>query len=71
MYPEGHPYNWEVIGELEDLQAATLDDVKEFYNNWYGPNNATIVVAGDYDKEQVKAWIENTLEKLSLEVMTR
>jgi zinc protease len=58
LYPEGHPYNWEVIGELEDLQAATLDDVKEFYNNWYGPNNATLVIAGDYDKEQVKAWIE-------------
>ena len=58
LYPEGHPYNWEVIGELEDLQAATLGDVKEFYSNWYGPNNATLVVAGDYDKEQVKAWIE-------------
>ncbi|MGM0581866.1 MAG: M16 family metallopeptidase [Bacteroidota bacterium] len=58
LYPEGHPYNWEVIGELEDLQAATLNDVKGFYNDWYGPNNATIVVAGDYDKEQVKAWIE-------------
>lgn len=58
LYPESHPYNWEVIGELEDLQAATLDDVKDFYNTWYGPNNATLVVAGDYDKEQVKAWIE-------------
>ncbi|HET8859662.1 pitrilysin family protein [Marivirga sp.] len=58
LYPEGHPYSWEVIGELEDLQAATLGDVKEFYNNWYGPNNATLVVAGDYDKEQVKAWIK-------------
>ena len=35
MYPEGHPYNWQVIGSLEDLQNATLDDVKEFYNKWY------------------------------------
>ncbi|MDX1627424.1 MAG: pitrilysin family protein [Fulvivirga sp.] len=58
LYPEGHPYNWEVIGELEDLEAATLNDVKEFYNNWYGPNNATLVVAGDFDKAQVKEWIE-------------
>ncbi len=58
LYPEGHPYNWEVIGELEDLQAATLDDVKGFYSDWYGPNNATLVVAGDFDKEQLKAWIE-------------
>ncbi len=58
LYPEGHPYNWEVIGELEDLQAATLEDVKDFYNSWYGPNNATLVVAGDFNKEELKGWIE-------------
>ncbi len=58
LYPEGHPYNWEVIGELDDLQAATLADVKEFYETWYGPNNATLVVAGDFDKETIKQWIE-------------
>jgi len=53
MYPEGHPYNWQVIGSLEDLQAATIDDVKEFYNQWYGPNNATMVIAGDVDPADV------------------
>ena len=53
MYPEGHPYNWQVIGSLEDLQAATIDDVKEFYNKWYGPNNATMVIAGDIDADDV------------------
>nr|WP_246206089.1 pitrilysin family protein [Fulvivirga aurantia] len=58
LYPEGHPYNWEVIGELEDLEAATLDDVKEFYDKWYGPNNATLVIAGDFNKEKTKAWVE-------------
>ncbi len=58
LYPEGHPYNWEVIGELEDLEAATLDDVKEFYDKWYGPNNATLVIAGDFSKEETKAWVE-------------
>ncbi len=58
LYPEGHPYNWEVIGELDDLAAATLDDVKDFYTEWYGPNNATLVVAGDFDKEEIKGWIE-------------
>ncbi|MBL0765641.1 M16 family metallopeptidase [Marivirga atlantica] len=58
LYPEGHPYNWEVIGELEDLEAATMDDVKEFYEKWYGPNNGTLVIAGDFDKEVVKEWIE-------------
>ena len=53
LYPEGHPYNWTVIGELEDLQNATLEDVKEFYEKWYGPNNATLVIAGDIDKNAV------------------
>lgn len=54
LYPEGHPYNWTVIGELEDLQNATLEDVKEFYEQWYGPNNATLVIAGDISKDEVK-----------------
>ena len=54
LYPEGHPYNWQVIGSLEDLDAATLEDVKEFYQKWYGPNNATMVVAGDIDFEGAK-----------------
>ena len=58
LYPEGHPYNWTVIGELEDLQAATIGDVKEFYEKWYGPNNATLVIAGDYNKEEVKQLVE-------------
>ncbi|MFK7953675.1 MAG: M16 family metallopeptidase [Ekhidna sp.] len=57
MYPEGHPYNWTVIGELEDLQNATLDDVKNFYEEWYGPNNATLVIAGDIEKAGVKEMI--------------
>ncbi|MFN7055672.1 M16 family metallopeptidase [Hyphomonas sp.] len=58
LYPEGHPYSWQVIGSLEDLQAATLDDVKEFYNAWYTPNNVTLVVAGDFDPDQARAWVE-------------
>ncbi len=58
LYPEDHPYNWEVIGTLEDLQAATIADVKEFYDRWYGPNNATMVIAGDFDTQQTKDWIE-------------
>lgn len=58
LYPEGHPYSWSVIGSLEDLQNATLDDVKDFYKRWYGANNATLVVAGDFDPELVKAQIE-------------
>ena len=58
MYSEDHPYNWQVIGSLEDLQQATLEDVKAFYNTWYVPNNATLVVAGDFDVTQAKGWVE-------------
>ncbi len=58
LYPEGHPYSWSVIGSLEDLQNATLEDVKKFYERWYGANNATLVVAGDFDPETIKPQIE-------------
>ena len=58
IYPEGHPYSWQVIGELVDLQSATVDDVREFYDTYYGPNNATIVLAGDFETEEAKALIE-------------
>lgn len=58
LYPEGHPYNWQVIGSLEDLQAATLEDVKEFFRAWYTPNNVTLTVTGDFDTEQAKAWVD-------------
>jgi len=58
VYPESHPYNWQVIGELVDLQNATIDDVKEFYDKYYGPNNATLVIAGDFETEEAKTLIE-------------
>ncbi len=58
LYPEGHPYNWTVIGEMEDLRNATLDDVKEFYSNFYGPNNATLVLSGDFEPGEAKRLIE-------------
>ncbi|TDE02337.1 M16 family metallopeptidase [Flavobacterium hiemivividum] len=58
LYPANHPYHWEVIGSLEDLQNASLQDVKEFYNRWYVPNNVTLTIAGDIDVKQTKAWVE-------------
>ena len=58
LYPKGHPYDHSVIGEHEDIEAATLDDVKEFFQAYYTPNNATLCVAGDFDVDQTKAWIE-------------
>ncbi|SHL08754.1 M16 family metallopeptidase [Rhodothermus profundi] len=50
-YPEGHPYSWPVIGYMEDLEAATLEDVHEWFKTYYGPNNATIVIAGAIDPQ--------------------
>ncbi|MEO8648458.1 MAG: pitrilysin family protein [Acidobacteriota bacterium] len=58
MYPKGHPYNWSVIGSLEDLQAASLDDVKSFFRQYYVPNNAVLVLAGDFNEAQARQWIE-------------
>ena len=58
LYPEGHPYRWQVIGSLQDLDAATLADTREFHARWYGPDNLTLVVAGDIDVDQTRAWIE-------------
>lgn len=58
LYPEDHPYNWQVIGSLEDLQNAQLEDVKEFFKTWYVPNNVTLVIAGDFDVAQAKQWVE-------------
>ncbi|MCC5913632.1 MAG: insulinase family protein [Balneolaceae bacterium] len=64
LYPEGHPYSWEVIGSLDDLQAATLDDVVNFYNKWYVPNNATLVIAGDFDSDQAREWIHKYFDEI-------
>ncbi len=58
FYPKGHPYDHSVIGEHEDLEAATLDDVKEFFRQYYTTNNATLSIAGDFDPAQVKQWVE-------------
>jgi zinc protease len=58
LYPANHPYSWQVIGSFEDLANATVEDVRDFFRQWYGPNNATLVVAGDFDREQTTAWIE-------------
>lgn len=58
LYPEGHPYNWDVIGDMEDLKNASLDDVKTFYGNFYGPNNATLILSGDFEPESAKKLID-------------
>ncbi|MEP6907247.1 MAG: pitrilysin family protein [Pseudoxanthomonas sp.] len=54
LYPAGHPYSWQTIGSMADLDAATLDDVKTWFKSWYGPNNAVLVLAGDIDLKTAK-----------------
>ena len=58
LYPEDHPYNWQVIGSLADLDAATLEDTQNFYKRWYVPNNVTLTLTGDFDIAEAKALIE-------------
>jgi predicted Zn-dependent peptidase len=60
IYPEHHPYHHPTIGSAEDLKAATLDDVKGFFETYYVPGNASLVVAGDFDPYQVKQLIART-----------
>lgn len=67
LFPEGHPYHGAVIGSMQDLTAATFEDVKAFYRDYYAPSNATLALAGDFDINQAKVWIEKyfaTLRKL-------
>jgi zinc protease len=54
MFPAGHPYSWTTIGEIQDLFNATVEDVKDFHNRFYVPNNATLAISGDFDPVQVK-----------------
>ncbi|MEO8200123.1 MAG: pitrilysin family protein [Gemmatimonadota bacterium] len=54
LYPKGHPYSWSVIGSMADLSAASLDDTKNFFRQYYAPNNAVLSVAGDVSAADVK-----------------
>jgi zinc protease len=58
LYPAGHPYSWDVIGEMDDLRNASLDDVKSFYEKFYGPNNATLILSGDFNPDSAKILID-------------
>jgi predicted Zn-dependent peptidase len=64
LWPEGHPYHHPVIGAHEDLQAATVGDVKEFFATWYDPANASLAVAGDFDPKVVAATVDKWFSTL-------
>jgi len=58
LYPEGHPYRYLTIGRHEDLERASLDDVKKFFKTWYVPSNATLAIVGDFDPATAKKLVE-------------
>jgi zinc protease len=58
LFPEGHPYSWETIGSMEDLNAASLEDVHEWFKTWYGAGNAIVSIAGDIDPEETLALVK-------------
>ena len=58
LFPPEHPYHHPTIGSMEDLDAASLEDVREFFRTWYAPNNATLAVVGDVEPAQIRKWVE-------------
>ncbi|UPW17398.1 insulinase family protein [Agarivorans sp. TSD2052] len=57
LYPREHPYSWQPIGYVEDLNRVDVNDLKAFFLRWYGPNNAVLSIGGDIDEQQTLAWI--------------
>ncbi|MDX2037600.1 MAG: pitrilysin family protein [Isosphaeraceae bacterium] len=64
LYPKGHPYSWSVIGSMKDLDAATLDDLRKFFDEFYHPGNAVLVLSGDFDPKRAEASIRKWFEPL-------
>jgi zinc protease len=58
LYPPAHPYHWLTIGSLDDLNAASVDDISEFFRRYYTPNNASLVVAGAFNQREARALVE-------------
>jgi zinc protease len=57
LYPREHPYSWQPIGYVEDLERVDVNDLKQFFLRWYGPNNAVLTIAGKFDKAETLAWV--------------
>lgn len=58
LYPYGHPYSWPVIGHMDDLNRATMPDLKQFFLRWYGPNNATLTIGGAVKAEEILPMVQ-------------
>ncbi|MDP2559910.1 pitrilysin family protein [Psychrobium sp. 1_MG-2023] len=79
LYPKGHPYSWPTIGYMDDLNRVNVNDLKAFFLNWYGPNNATITIGGDIDTKETLTLVKQyfaeiptgpSVEKLAKEPVT-
>ena len=57
VFPEGHPYHHSTIGSMEDLDAASLEDVQAFFRTYYAPNNAVLSIVGDFEPDEARAWV--------------
>ncbi|MGE0813181.1 MAG: M16 family metallopeptidase [Vicinamibacterales bacterium] len=64
LFPPGHPYSWSTIGSMEDLSAASYEDVQDFFRTFYAPNNASLVIAGDVDYDRTKALVEKWFDEI-------
>lgn len=65
LYPAEHPYSWPVIGYMDHLEAASLDDVKAFFRRFYQPANASLTLSGSFDEAQARQWIERYFGPIS------
>lgn len=64
LYPESHPYSWSTIGFLKDIESYTFEDVKNFFQKYYSPNNACLVIAGDFEKDNAISLITKYFEPI-------
>ena len=71
LYPPSHPYNWPVIGYVDDLDRATVEDLKNFFLRWYGPNNAILTISGDITSEEVMPMVEKYFASIERGVTVR
>ena len=65
LYPEGHPYSWPVIGSMADLTAASFEDVARFFKTYYAPNNAVLIVVGDFKSEELLPKIQRIFGQIA------
>jgi zinc protease len=64
LFPKNHPYYADVIGSHQDIEAAQIDDIREFFRQYYTPNNASLTITGDFDPAQAKAWVEKYFDSI-------